>query len=811
MDFAERQARRTSLPKPDGADRQPRRQEDPPVRDAPSRVTPAVDLSDGVTMSSDGLYHAGGYAFTTEAQARSFVARRRTGVPGLQPAGRVEEARPTYRPSSSSVPPPPSPPSPPPPPRAVPPVSTRRTPAGVEPRWILGPETWEVGSVTFEARLLYVGNQHHPYAYPRHPSLIDPALPVADSYSASDAVMTWNIDYSAFEPAVRRGYLEWLAGGRTGGASPAFAKLYFQGLERRLLFEDARADAPLILAELRRLMPFYGDDYNFGPAATKLIDLASVISKEEGPPTRPSLSLRNGFELPLKLRIELGERVAAGDALDADAALCWLLATPDTWPRTPVTRCFDEFLDLWRRRFRQSYATGLKIRVPKARIDYRYQSATGFHVDLRLADVPDLSGTTAPIVRLHEMMNACSDELGSYSRMVGSDAAARGTIAAAALLPRDMVDGPFGKPLRVARTRLDLTSGAPTLTTADAVMEIVGLAPVGANGTIGSPSQKQIAQRLDAMAVGFEPDRRHGATGAMTGGSAVGLFEIGDATQGAGDDPAYAIARSVVDVAILAASSDGSIVQSELLTIGEHVVGLTELGDHARRRLAAHVAVVAKQPPKVSAALKRLADMPADAKRAVAAAAAATILADGQILPAEVRFLENLYKVLGLPADDVYGVLHRGGEPDAPVSVMPARAEAGVALPPREPGADLGIDVARLARIRSETSDVSKLLASIFVEEEVAEPAKSQTVAVGRYPGLDTAHAALLSGIVDGSVASRAQFDAAARAARLGAEGAIETLNEWGFDQFDEPVLDDGETLVIPSHILTLLQPMDAS
>ncbi len=693
----------------------------------------------------------------------------------------------------------------------MPPVSTRRTPAGVEPRWILGPETWEVGSVTFEARLLYVGNQHHPYAYPRHPSLIDPALPVADSYSASDAVMTWNIDYSAFEPAVRRGYLEWLAGGRTGGASPAFAKLYFQGLERRLLFEDARADAPLILAELRRLMPFYGDDYNFGPAATKLIDLASVISKEEGPPTRPSLSLRNGFELPLKLRIELGERVAAGDALDADAALCWLLATPDTWPRTPVTRCFDEFLDLWRRRFRQSYATGLKIRVPKARIDYRYQSATGFHVDLRLADVPDLSGTTAPIVRLHEMMNACSDELGSYSRMVGSDAAARGTIAAAALLPRDMVDGPFGKPLRVARTRLDLTSGAPTLTTADAVMEIVGLAPVGANGTIGSPSQKQIAQRLDAMAVGFEPDRRHGATGAMTGGSAVGLFEIGDATQGAGDDPAYAIARSVVDVAILAASSDGSIVQSELLTIGEHVVGLTELGDHARRRLAAHVAVVAKQPPKVSAALKRLADMPADAKRAVAAAAAATILADGQILPAEVRFLENLYKVLGLPADDVYGVLHRGGEPDAPVSVMPARAEAGVALPPREPGADLGIDVARLARIRSETSDVSKLLASIFVEEEVAEPAKSQTVAVGRYPGLDTAHAALLSGIVDGSVASRAQFDAAARAARLGAEGAIETLNEWGFDQFDEPVLDDGETLVIPSHILTLLQPMDAS
>lgn len=668
-----------------------------------------------------------------------------------------------------------------------------------------------MGSVTFDAQLVYVGNQNDPYAHPRHPSLIDPALPVSESYSPSHSVQTWNIDYLAFEPAVRRGYLEWLAAGRPDGASPAFAKLYFHGLERRLLLDDAKAEAPAILAELRRLMPFYGADYNFGPAAAKLIDMASLIAKEEDQRTRPSLSLRNGYEVPLKLRIQLGERVAAGDALDADAALCWLLATPDSYPRTPVTRCFDEFLDLWGRRFAQSYPRGLKVRVPKARINYRYQSATGFHVDLTLVDVPDLSGTSAPIERLRELMNMCSDELGSYSRQLGSDGSVRGTMSAAALLPKDMADGPFGEPIRTARNLLALEPGRTTLATADAVMKVVGLPPMGKDEAVSSACQKQLAQRLDTMAVGFEPDRRYGATGAMNGGSAISLFEIGNGTLLSPDNPAYVTARSVVDVAILAASSDGAIVPSELLAIGDHVAGLSELDDVARQRLAAHIAVVTEQPPKVSAALKRLADLPADARRGVAAAAAATILADGQILPAEIRFLENLYKVLGLPRDDVYGVLHRGGEPDEPVSVIPARPEAGVALPPREPGGDLAIDAARLARIRSETTDVSKLLASIFVEDAAEEPAKSANVEVGRYPGLDAAHGALLVSLVDGSLTSRAQFDVAARAVRLGSEGAIETINEWGFDQFDEPVLDDGESLAIPAHILTLLQRMDAS
>jgi hypothetical protein len=48
-------------------------------------------------------------------------------------------------------------------------------------------------------------------------------------------------------------------------------------------------------------------------------------------------------------------------------------------------------------------------------------------------------------------------------------------------------------------------------------------------------------------------------------------------------------------------------------------------------------------------------------------------------------------------AEVVNRVLHRGGEPDEPVSVMPARPEAGVALPRPDPGSDLAIDAGALS------------------------------------------------------------------------------------------------------------------
>lgn len=750
----------------------------------------------GIAVGPDGRYHAAGYSFTSERQALDFLRRRTSAAdpasgirhPSLQSARRMEEEqRPAYReqPGISA------------PGRAV--------AKGSAVRWVAGSSRETVAGITFDAHLVYIGTRDQ-HAYPRNQSVIDPGLPVSTRDDPEGTALSWSPDYCFMTPETRRSYLVWLAAGRPGGAAIGYVKLYFGGLERRLLLDDAKAEAPTILAELRRLIALYGDHYDFGPAARKLADVAALVAGEEPPPLKPSLSLRNGYELPLGIRIQLGERVAKGEALDANMALCWLLGSPDSWPRTPVTRCFDEFVALWQARFAAAYPTGLKVRTPKARIAYRYQSSSGFHADVTLDAVPDLSGTAAPVVRLRELMNECSDLLSPYSRFLGADAASRGTLAAAVLLPAELADGPFGRPLAAARVAVRQLVESDTLPMTNTVLAALGLPTVAA--ALNAAQQRQLAQRLDLLSIGFEPDRRYCAAGALRGDTPLAPFEAPRGGPVDATAPAYATARLLLDVAILAAAADSHIVPAEIDAIMVHVRNAAGLGDSERLRLAAALRVTPHDQPKLSAALKRLGTLPAAARRDVAMAATAAVLADGQVLPAEVRFLEKLFDTLELARDELYGLLHRGGESDEPVSIMPARPEAGIALPREAASGALVIDAARLDRIRSETSDVSRLLASIFVEEAPAAEPPEAPVASSRFAGLDAAHAALLDALVSAPM-TRGAFDTAARTARLMPDGAIETINDWGFDRFDEPVVEDGDLLVIPAHLLAQLQQTD--
>ncbi len=782
----------------------PTQQQEPPglatVQNA--RRTPpehAAREQDGVTMTGDGRFQAKGYSFTTERQARDYLERRQRRadvsvppLPRLQPAKAVQEARPAYRPGAGD--------------------NIRSGQAGAsrplkrQPvRWVAGPSIETVGGISFEACLVYVGDSDSE-AYPRNRSLIDPALSIGHYDDPNGSTLSWNPDYRCMTPEARRSYLVWLAAGRPGGAAVGYANLYLCGLERRLLLDDAKSEAPAILVELRRLSGLYGDDHVFGLVVRKLIDIAALMAEEDAPPPAPSLLLRNGYELPLGLLIQLGKRVGEGQPLDADLALCWLLAMPNTWPRTPVTRCFDEFVALWRVRFDVAYPKGLKVRTPKARIAYRYQSSAGFHADVTLPEVPDLSGTTAPVMRLHELMVECSDGLAPYSRFLGVDETNRGTLAAAMLLPVELASGPFGLPLAAARSAIEQLVRGATSPTADAVLAAVGLPT--ATAPLNAAQQRQMAQRLDLLGIGFEPDRRYGAGGGVRGDTPFALFEAPAGGPVDPADPAYATTRLIVEMSILAAAADGRIVPAEIDVIAAYVRDHALLADTARVRLLAALQVIPQDQPKLSSALKRLGGLPAAARREVAMAAIAAVLADGQVLPAEVRFLEKLFDTLEVPRDELYGLLHRGSDVDEPISILPARPEPGIALPREAAPAALVIDTTRLDRIRSETQDVSSLLASIFVEEAPAIKAPEAPIDTSRFVGLDAGHAALLEALIAAPM-PRDVFEAAARGARLMPDGAIETINDWGFDRFDEPIIEAGDMLVIPHHLLAQLQHTD--
>ncbi len=110
------------------------------------------------------------------------------------------------------------------------------------------------------------------------------------------------------------------------------------------------------------------------------------------------------------------------------------------------------------------------------------------------------------------------------------------------------------------------------------------------------------------------------------------------------------------------------------------------------------------------------------------------------------------------------------------------------------------IDAARLARTQRETAAVSELLANIFEDEPVpsaVETPVASTANGATFEGLDGPHTELLELIeLKGSI-PKAEFDERARAMKLLPEGALERINDWSFDRFDEPLLEEGDEIVM--------------
>lgn len=289
------------------------------------------------------------------------------------------------------------------------------------------------------------------------------------------------------------------------------------------------------------------------------------------------------------------------------------------------------------------------------------------------------------------------------------------------------------------------------------------------------------------------------------------LYEGRRGASTAGDRTAYAAARAKVEIAILASASDGEVVQAELDQISSDLEADEALSPDDRRRLGAHALWLSRDLPRQQSALKRLATASEEQRTSAARSAIAAVVADGRILPVEVRFLEKLHKALSLPVADVYAALHRGAGSDVlplPVAANDGASDGTVGANP------LAFDLTRLDRLRQETSQVSALLSTIFQEEEVtpALVTPAPTFVDGRFPGLDARHAILLAGLVDADGPTDLDpFDAEARSLKLLPAGAIDTINEWAFDTFDEPILELDDQIVIVEHLRARLIEMETA
>ena len=242
------------------------------------------------------------------------------------------------------------------------------------------------------------------------------------------------------------------------------------------------------------------------------------------------------------------------------------------------------------------------------------------------------------------------------------------------------------------------------------------------------------------------------------------------------------------------------------------------------------------------------------ATEAIAQSALATAAADGAANPQELKALTGLFKSLNLPPETIFARMHDLTARQEPVTLQPAGAAATKSrlLPPpaaQEPATDASpkdttqqprsktqnapaskqprtradrkeqeqeppaqsswLDQRHIDQVQQETHQVSNLLSKIFQDE--AEPAPTPETAKETepetdgaasadpasrpepepgLPGLDRRHSELLRQILQQPEWSEADFQAAARALHLMPEGAIETINDWSYENYEDPMLE---------------------
>lgn len=768
-----------------------RRLADPaPAIDAP-RVSSSRQLREverGIWEDADGRFHAAGLSFSTVEQARFHAAKQWGGAVTNSPRSQEREPRAHEQIRFSRTGPP------------------EATPIRGQPeRWIGTPTLIRVNGVDFVAELTYVGVPKNKHGYPHNNALIDPNLSVGHDGDPSGVTLGYWPEYATLNARARRTYLEWLAAGRSDPRTPiGYVFVYFYGLERRLIYDRSDAEAEAILAEVERLLGIYGSNHAFSRYATALINFAQPLLDLPDASLVPKLERTYDFELPLGVRVSLGRLLEAKQPLDANQALCWLLLLPDTYRRTPAERCFEELKAIWKIRFAEAYPEGLRIRAPKTHIKIHYRPAAhGYYADAEVP-LPDIGQVAAPIPRLRELLSSCTDELDALSRFLGRRPDARDSLEACLLLPPALRNGGFGAGTQKCVEKLDRMFGAANQILLNA-SEVISMLEIDrpAGPALPAALVRQIGTMLDALNIGFEPDRRYGPGGALATDTGLCLFRADAGGPVASNVDRYVAARTLTEIAALAATADGVVVTQEVAAIQRDLRALS-LSNPEHRRLSAHAEAILRNPPKANAAIKRLLELPAVDRRRISQSAVSAVLADGRVLPAEVRFLEGLFRSLGLPKEDVYAQLHRGAvEDDEPVSISAAVTEAGVALPPKGEQA-LSVDATRLERLRRETSEVSSLLAGIFVDDGGAGPATAwgQDAARrdSRFSGLDGAHADLLAYLLSAPL-ERLEFEEAARTRSLLPDGALETINDWSFEQFGEPAIEAEDLILIAEHL----------
>ncbi|VVP42834.1 hypothetical protein PS900_04960 [Pseudomonas fluorescens] len=678
-------------------------------------------------------------------------------------------------------------------------------------RWVPADESVSVAGFSLPGGMLYVGSALGRYDA-QEPSLLNPKLRIAKSYvDIEERLMSYWPSFHSISPEARRAYLQWLEGGRRDPlADTGYVFLFFYGLERRALVDavsdpQVKAEIPLIVKEVQRLLDIYGDNRSFRGYAEGFLDYLGNQTLDPklylGPPPD---AVAYSYEMPLPLRIGLGQHAANKRQLDANWALAWALADPNISKRTPVTRCKEVFAALFKLKYASAHPTGLMLAQNKTKLkaSYRPASAVLMAPLLNVGDLPDVMATSGTRKSLQLLVELCTSELEPYSRYLGRNPESAEALEGLLQLPVTLWPA-------TARTELDeLQSKIGDDLIVMSFGELAGR--FKSAGALSRDKVLALARALESLHIGIEPDVLAGSR-TPKAEDRIALFVTQPEDGSLRASAAYNAASVTLELASSVASADGDTSNEEVSLLAQHIDSWSHLSVAHRKRLKAHLQIQIQQPPTLASLKKKLDPLTVEAKRTIASFLAHLAQADGIVSPAEVKLLERVYKALQLDSQLLYSDLHGAAAEASITPVKPATSST-----PSEPCTQSAavakqgfvLDHKRIAELQRETAEVSALLAQVFTDDRVEEPeqaveaVESATETNADVAGLDLEHSAFLRLLISRAEWSRSELEAAASDMELMLDGALEQINDMAFERFDMPVTEGDDPIEINTDIL---------
>ncbi|UZB01148.1 MULTISPECIES: TerB N-terminal domain-containing protein [Xanthomonas] len=663
--------------------------------------------------------------------------------------------------------------------------SLPKPPAGWEKtRWVQSGELVEIREVKISGGLFYAGTNLATPTGGDEPSLVNGRLSVAATGDYREPSGYWG-SYADLSATERRAYINWLASDRSDPeCNSTYVIRFLYGLERRVVLDgvrepDSKQDWPVIKATLRQLDAVYGKaDGRIRSYTNSLLDWMELDDVGEKLYTKPLPNFQRTHELPFYLRLALGQCSLDRVPIPAHLALAWARLSPEIPLRTATTRCAEEFDQLFVERYRELFDAGLVLPKNRTKLKFSRQtfSPALYGTSLKpktFGETPDVTALTAPIKKLNEIVQQCTDELGPLSRLINKNPEARNTLDGLLHLPTSIWPAPRKAALQVL---VDEVQGR-TIT-----LPLTQLADRFGNGgaSLNREKIRDLARTLEAAHIGMEPNVLEGARAPGDTDPVVLFALLPDQTHQA-QSSAYQIALLTLQLASTVAQADGDFSAHEIEHLGREIDAWSHLSPADHKRLRAHLVWLSQAPITLASLKKKLDPLDQTTKETIAASMASLAQSDGTVSPDEMRFLEKVYKTLGVETKRVFSDVH---------AVSAGRSTTKV-----EPAKQFRLDPKRIAELQHDTAKVSALLTGIFTEdvpEPIIEPQalplpSQEATATPGLLGLDEAHSALLRLMLSRPNWTRSELEDGASDLELMLDGALEHINDASFDAYDIP------------------------